>query len=316
MSTASRRLTIDTLEHMFVYLGCANIPTQAAMDGAIPIESLLDAGERTSTVSCLAPARLVSLPPDWAIKAVWFSGEHLGLSTVQNIHWSIVSQRFSDVRSMMAASGQSIRKAGITSESDAFVKLLYSEIDRFGRFVKFPVNRRWHRPFFIKKAFNPSWLLEFRKEEMRCVSPDSDSVYADKRLSFLAPFLCGLAQSLGSYWQVKTRFDEVCPSLTLLTDPTGVKEFWKLRDVPTGRTRRAALLHWVEQHWRQTRNDPEVEAFVRAHMKGESALKHGKFEAVITPSTEDTLEAQKAKDERDMLKKLKADRRRRRRMLA
>jgi hypothetical protein len=305
-------LTIETLENMFVYLGCANIPTQDAMDGAIPIESLL--GSRGETVSCLTLNELESMPPAWAAKAVWFSGEHLGLSTVENVHWSAMSLRLTELMPYLKMQGLGAKKS-FTDKSHGFVRCYYSEIDRFGSFVKFPIQKKHLGKLVVKRLFNPAFLLEFIHGEMRCITSESDSVFREKGLSFLAPFMCGLAQSLRSYWLVRTRFDQICPSLTLLTDATGVKEFWKLRDVPPGRSRRAALLHWVDQHWRQMRNDPDVESFVRKHMRGSQALTHGSFTAEITPSELDTIDAERAKADRKLMKDLGADRRRRRKLL-
>jgi len=59
-------------------------------------------------------------------------------------------------------------------------------------------------------------------------------------------------------------------SVTLLTDPVGVKEWFRLRDVPDGKNRRSALLHWVSKHSRQSRKDPESEIQVRAYLRGAS----------------------------------------------
>lgn len=309
---SNSELTIETLENMFVYLGCANIPTQEDMDGAIPIESLVNA--RHETVSCFTPSQIAAMQPEWMTKAVWFNGEHLGLSTVRNVHWSAISQRLTELLPYLKMQGLSSRKS-FTDKSDGFVRFYYSEIDRFGSFVKFPIKAKHMRNMVVRRLFNPSWLLEFAEGEMRCIASESDSVFKQKRLDFLAPFMCGLAQSVGTYWLVKTRFDAVCPSLTLLTDPTGVKEFWKLRDAPVGRSRRAALLHWVENHWRQQRNDPDVEVFVRKHMRGATSLEQGQFTAEITPSVRDTLDVEKAKEEREFMRKIGTDKRRRRRLL-
>lgn len=308
-------LTIETLEHMFVYLGCANIPTQAAMDGAIPLESLM-ANNRDDTVSCFTMRDLEAMKLDWSTKAIWFSGENLGLSTVCNVHWSELSLQLNRYWKTWMATGLVGGRKSFTDMSDGFVRIYYSEINRFGRFEKFPVTPRQICSLVVKKMYSAEWMVEFGRGGMRCVTSDSDELFRAKGISFLAPFLCGLAQSLSSYWLVKTRFDSMCPSLTLLTDPTGVKEFWKLRDVPDGRKRRAALLHWVENHWRQTRNDPDVEAFVRKHMRGATQLTHGKFSAEITPSKRDKLDSLKFVEQRELLKKLKMDRRRKRKLAA
>lgn len=309
------KLTIETLENMFVYLGCANIPTQSAMDGAIPIESLLGGSKQDATVSCFTMSELEQLGTSWSTRAIWFAGDRLGLSTVENVHWSRISIELDRYAKTFMTSGWAGGRRSFTDDVDGFVRLYYSEIDKFGRFEKFPVKRKRVDSLVVSRLYNPDWLIAFRDGQMEKVHSDSDQLFRDKGLSFLAPFLCGLAQSLGSYWLVRTRFDDVCPSLTLLTDPTGVKEFWKLRDIPSGHRRRTALLHWVEQHWRQTRSDPDVEAFVRKHMRGETDIKQGKFEAHITPSTRDSLDEQKAIQQREMLRKLKLDRRKRRKTL-
>lgn len=39
-------------------------------------------------------------------------------------------------------------------------------------------------------------------------------------------------------------------SLTMLTDLDGARQALAMRDVPEGKKRRDALLHWVSQHWR------------------------------------------------------------------
>lgn len=304
--------TIQTLEEMFIYLGCANIETSRDMDGAVPLESIA-AGNRDGgrAVAELNPERLELLGPSWTLKSVCFRpNNHLTLSTVVNVHWSAVSQQLCLMRKQIKRIA-SCHAGSLTDKTDAFVNLYYSEIDERGKFVKFPIKKQHKNGVIVSRIYNPRWLLEFRKGFMRVASSDSDSVYSEAGVGFLAPFLCGLAQSLPTYWRVATRFDSVCPSLTLLTDPTGVKEFWKLRDIPEGRKRRAALLHWVESHWRQNRKDPEIESYVRKHLRGQEELTQGQFRATITPSQTDSIEEEAAKRTREELRVKKLDRRRR-----
>jgi hypothetical protein len=40
-------------------------------------------------------------------------------------------------------------------------------------------------------------------------------------------------------------------SLLLLTDPVGLREAFSLRELPEGKARRDALVHWVAEHWRK-----------------------------------------------------------------
>lgn len=282
------------------------------MDGAVPLESLM-AGNRDGgkAVAELNPERLELLGPSWEIKTVCFRpDDRLVLSTIQNVHWSAISHQLCSMRSQIKRVTP-CSSSSFTDRSDAFVNLFYSEIDQYGRFVKFPIKKTYKSGLVVSRIYNPHWMIEFQRGCMRVVSSDSDSVYREAGIGFLAPFMCGLAQSLPSYWRVATRFDSVCPSLTLLTDPTGVKEFWKLRDIPEGKRRRAALLHWVESHWRQNRKDPDVEGYVRSHLRGQADLTHGQFSAKITPSEADSIEEESLRRMRVELREKKLDRRRR-----
>jgi hypothetical protein len=74
--------------------------------------------------------------------------------------------------------------------------------------------------------------------------------------------------SLKKSWAVEIHYARSNSSLCLLTDPTGIKEWFRLRDTSEGKSRRDSLLHWVSAHWRQQRIDPEVESYVRQHLRG------------------------------------------------
>lgn len=100
-------------------------------------------------------------------------------------------------------------------------------------------------------------------------------------------------------------------SLDLPSDPTGVHEMWKLRDIPEGAKRRAALLHWVSDHWRQNRYDPEMEGYVRKHLRGQNECTLGGMKIHITPSAVDMHAVESAKSERRDMRKNLHDRRKR-----
>jgi hypothetical protein len=68
-------------------------------------------------------------------------------------------------------------------------------------------------------------------------------------------------------WKVKLAYGNF-PSVAFVTDTAGVLESFRLRDMPNGRPRRAALLHWVEEHWRKNRKDEDLEIKVRSHLRG------------------------------------------------
>jgi len=54
----------------------------------------------------------------------------------------------------------------------------------------------------------------------------------------------------------------------LCTDASSIKEMYKLREKPEGRTRRAALLHLVTGHWRRVANAVEDRIFIEKHLRG------------------------------------------------
>lgn len=74
-----------------------------------------------------------------------------------------------------------------------------------------------------------------------------------------------LAQAVELFWTVEIGHPGLF-TVSLFTDATGVQSF--LRDRDCSGTRRSAIVHWVERHWRKLRSDPSVERSVRAHFRG------------------------------------------------
>lgn len=86
------------------------------------------------------------------------------------------------------------------------------------------------------------------------------------------------------------------PRARFVTDPIGVREAFRLRDIPPGKKRRAALLHWVKEHWRKSRSRSESDrAWVRAHLRGAWSYDWNGLHCQIEPSIEDMNEAARAK---------------------
>jgi hypothetical protein len=77
------------------------------------------------------------------------------------------------------------------------------------------------------------------------------------------------------------------PRVKLPTDSTGVKNAFALRDVPEGKQRRAALRHWVTDHWRQNRADPDLENYVRQHLRGAVEFNWNGLRCRLEPSRYD-----------------------------
>jgi hypothetical protein len=77
---------------------------------------------------------------------------------------------------------------------------------------------------------------------------------------------------------------ENSPSVRFATDPTGIKDAFRIRDLPEGRDRRDALLTWVSDHWRRDRSDPDVELYVRKHLRGATSFSWRGMNCELLPS--------------------------------
>jgi len=106
-------------------------------------------------------------------------------------------------------------------------------------------------------------------------------------------------------------------TVVVYCDPTAVRELWKLRDLPAGASRRAALLHWVSDHWRKHRHDPDTEGYVRKHLRGQNECAQGDMRIEVIPGlvTAQTIEQAKV-ERRDMRKDLRDRRKRLQRVMA
>ena len=78
------------------------------------------------------------------------------------------------------------------------------------------------------------------------------------------------------------------PRARFVTDKIGVREAFRLRDIPPGAKRRAALLHWVRQHWRKNRPvSQDDKAWIKAYLRGAVEYTWNGLQCSIEPSTED-----------------------------
>lgn len=78
------------------------------------------------------------------------------------------------------------------------------------------------------------------------------------------------------------------PAIAFITDPIGVCEAFRLRDIPDGAARRAALLHWVSEHWRKKRSGSENDLVkVKQHLRGKRDFSWNGLVCRIRPSAFD-----------------------------
>lgn len=136
----------------------------------------------------------------------------------------------------------------------------------------------------------------------------------DNRTLMQQKVFMGFAFMEPAFWVARVSLGSA-PPLALITDPVGVKELWKFRDIPSGAKRRAALLHWVADHWRMDRNDPDVELYVRKALRGARSFSHGDLSVDVQESREDRASIHEAIKERQAAKAKGSDRRKRKRRL-
>ena len=73
------------------------------------------------------------------------------------------------------------------------------------------------------------------------------------------------------------------PRITFFTDPVGAREAFRLRDIPNGRSRRAALRNWVSGHWRRKTDDEEAKSWVKKHLRGAENFAWNSLRCRIAP---------------------------------
>ncbi len=94
-----------------------------------------------------------------------------------------------------------------------------------------------------------------------CARPESFS----PELALRIKMHLGAAATVNTRWTVEIGVDG--RSILLVTDPRGLLAAMALRDVPEGKKRRDALLHWVSSHWRKNQTG-EPNIHVREHKRG------------------------------------------------
>ena len=77
-----------------------------------------------------------------------------------------------------------------------------------------------------------------------------------------------------------------------------MKKLFKDRDKPAFGDRRAALRHWVQEHWRANSRDEESEIFVRSHLKAKTHFTWRGFNCLLEPAQFDLERNEKLRNER------------------
>ncbi len=113
--------------------------------------------------------------------------------------------------------------------------------------------------------------------------------------------LMGVKFGLDYHWTVSLGIEDH-PMLRFITDVEGSKAVFRLRDIPTGKKRRAALKNWVSDHWRKDYRKPapieEKTIEVRKHLRGAEEFHWNGLHCIVRPSGFDLRMNEKLRKER------------------
>ena len=87
-------------------------------------------------------------------------------------------------------------------------------------------------------------------------------------------------------WTVTLGY-EGFPHISLTCTPEGAREVFRLSDLPEGKMRRSAIRHWVSEHSRRKKSDPNEFVKVLDYLRGETVFTWNGLRCSIKPSTSD-----------------------------
>jgi len=145
--------------------------------------------------------------------------------------------------------------------------------------------------FFLGSGDTKSWTVVGPPEIVGLNRPASSLEHTNLQLSLGVHFVRD--------WDWRVVLGYVGhPTMSFVTDPVGAAEVFRLRDIPEGKTRRTAMMHWVREHWRQQRKDPNAFTHVREHLRGAERFVWNGLSCQIVPAPFDVRRAEAAKAEK------------------
>jgi hypothetical protein len=87
------------------------------------------------------------------------------------------------------------------------------------------------------------------------------------------------------YWQVSFGFGG--PSIAFKSDPSGLKEMFKLREIPPGKKRRSAIRNWISAHNRKASGTSDEWIKVRKHLRGQTDFVWNGMKVQVRPAAYD-----------------------------
>lgn len=102
-------------------------------------------------------------------------------------------------------------------------------------------------------------------------------------------------------WNVELGYQNGGPTFKLIIPPRAIPRLFKLRDVPDGKKRRAALRNWITDHWRQ-KPESDESTYVRKHLRGSLSFTMDDMKFVVHPSEFDLDKNESLRVERERMK--------------
>jgi hypothetical protein len=289
MTEASRRprvlVDLDELIDALAHLTCGTNHTsteQGRYSGAAIVPPREFSGFeifRAGAESALADLNEILLPDNFLDCPLWPFDVTVASKYPTGDDWEFPRWQFSRVRSLDLKEWRGkLMRAPSPKMFDMAVMIVA------------PDGRSWTRRYALAPEGSRLRLAgyPFRKNW-----PDHSWMYGDNSVTGNAELedtvRCAIGLSLRRryYWSVLIREDE-SPEARFLTDLEGAREAFRLRDVPAGKRRRAALRHWVADHWRQSRPPREAdEVFIREHLRGATAFDWNGLRCRFEPSDVD-----------------------------
>lgn len=152
-------------------------------------------------------------------------------------------------------------------------------LNRNGAF-RLKVNLDSPRPYGYgeyRSTVDPSWFGGEAREDQDEIDRVNNTIRLSAGMALRRYYLWSVL--IGEGTGARARF---------VTDPTGVREAFRLRDIPPGAARRKALLHWVGSHWRKRRDvSLQDKAWIREHLRGQWTYTWNGLRCQIEPSIHD-----------------------------
>ena len=298
LTDADRESVIERLDELFLYLGASDFPFKNIHYYPAQLVSL---GREEAIGDFRYSPKLSGLKDQWSIQIAWCERNGFVGMRASSVHWSHLARLLAHYRGNIVRMGE--RAIGHSGNFESYSLLEFLDVDPFGK------TRKYYKCTFAYKGAKWYPLSDI---------PEDSPLFTKQWLLDANAMMVGMAAVEPTYWVAKVSVQPNVPSLALITDPTGIKELWKLRNTAPGKSRRSPLLNWVSDHWRKDRHDPDVELYVRRHLRGQRHLTFKHFTVSLQESQVDTLAALEAKREREAMRSLqpRPDRRQALRTLA